>query len=245
MTIAPDGDLGRRPMRADAADDPAQMAAHFPAGRGFAGPQNDGDRASRGGVVNMNRKKAALVVMRIEQRQLLMAMRDVAGVVDIERDGWRRRGVTGAIKIDEDAAKLHDFAQARRILPTRHGRLRAQIVARIGQAPAGELESRILAQMIEIVRILVAAGDGENARAKNAVERMGDQQGIAWINDDGRELARHAQPALGLPQQHHAGIRGDATAVESRADLLAANRWKRKREKAIVEHGGCGFEVMA
>ena len=80
MAIAPDGDLGRRPMRADAADDPAQMAAHFRAGRRFARPQNDSDRASRGGVVNMNRKEAALVVTRIEQRQLLMAMRDIAVV---------------------------------------------------------------------------------------------------------------------------------------------------------------------
>ena len=78
MTIAPDGDPGRRPMRADAADDPAQMAAHLLARRSFARPQNDGDGASRGGVVNMDRKKAALVVMRIEQRQLLMA------------NGWKR-----------------------------------------------------------------------------------------------------------------------------------------------------------
>ncbi len=60
--------------------------------------------------------------------------------------------------------------------------------------------------MIEVVRILVAAGDGQNARTKNAVERMGDQQGIARIGDDGRELARHAQSTLGLPQQHHAGV---------------------------------------
>jgi hypothetical protein len=108
--------------------------------------------------------------MRIEQRQLLMAMRDVAGVVDVERDGARRVGVTGAIKIDEDAAKLHDFAQARRVLPTRQGRLRAQIIAGIGQAPAGKLERRILAQMIEVVRILIAAGNGQNARAKDTAE---------------------------------------------------------------------------
>jgi len=65
----------------------------------------------------MDWQEAALVVMRIEQRQLLMAMRDIAGVVDIERDRLRRLGVTGAINIDEDAAKLHDFAQGRRVLP--------------------------------------------------------------------------------------------------------------------------------
>jgi len=174
-----------------------------------------------------------------------MAMRDIAGVVDIERDGLWRRGVTGAIKIDEDAAQLHNFAQGRRVLPTRHGRLRAQIVSRIGQSPAGKLEGGILAQMVEVVSILVAAGDGENASAKDAPERMGDQQWIARIGDDGGELVRHSQPALGLPQQHHARIRGDAPAIKSGGDLLAANGWKREREKAIFDHGGCGLDAMA
>src|ERR1039458_330346 len=126
-----------------------------------------------------------------------MAMRDIAGVVDIERDGLWRRGVTGAIKIDEDAAQLHNFAQGRRVLPTRHGRLRAQIVSRIGQSPAGKLEGGILAQMVEVVSILVAAGDGENASAKDAPERMGDQQWIARIGDDGGELVRSEERRVG------------------------------------------------
>jgi hypothetical protein len=115
MAIASDGDLGCWPVRADAADNPAQMAAHFLAGGRFAWPQNDCDGASGSGVVNMDRKEAALIIMRIEQRQLLMTVRDIAGIIDIERDGLRRRGVTGAIKIDEDAAQLHDFAQGRRV----------------------------------------------------------------------------------------------------------------------------------
>ncbi len=53
--------------------------------------------------------------------------------------------------------------------------------------------------MIEVVRVLIAAGDGENARAKNAAERMGDQQGIALCVlktssgvEGGRELAKLA-----------------------------------------------------
>jgi hypothetical protein len=48
-----------------------------------------------------------------------------------------------------------------------------------------------------------------------------------------------------LPQQHHASIRSDAAAVESSGDLLAANGWEREREKAIFDHGGCGFDAMA
>ena len=42
-----DGDLGCGSVRADAADDPAQMAAHFLAGRCLAWPQNDRDRKQR------------------------------------------------------------------------------------------------------------------------------------------------------------------------------------------------------
>ena len=245
MAVAPNGDLGCRPVRADTADDPAQMAAHFLAGRRFARTQNDCDRTPGGGVVNMDRKEAALVIMRIEQRQLLMTMRDIAGIIDIERDGLRRRGVTGAIKIDEDAAQFHYFAQGRRVLPTRHGGLRTQVGSRIGQSPAGKLEGWILAQMIEVVRILVAAGDGENASAKDTAQRMGDQQGIARISDDGGEFVRHSEPPFGLPQQHHARIRRDAPAVESGGNLLAANGWKREWEKDIFNHGGCGFDAMA
>jgi hypothetical protein len=60
--------------------------------------------------------------------------------------------------------------------------------------------------MIEIVRIFVTAGDGENARAQETAERMGNQQRIAWIGDDCGELASQSAPALGLPKQHHASI---------------------------------------
>ena len=140
-------------------------------------PQNDRDGAPRCGIVDMNRQEAAIIIMRVEQRELLMTMRDIASIVDIECDGLRGRGVTGAINIDEDAAQPQNFAQSRCILPTRHGGLRAQVIPRIGQAPTSELEGGVLAQMIEIVRIFITAGDGENARAQDTAERMGIKTG--------------------------------------------------------------------
>jgi hypothetical protein len=68
---------------------------------------------------------------------------------------------------------------------------------------------------------------------------------IARIGDDGGEFVRHSEPAFSLPQQHHARIRRDAPAVESGGNLLAANGWKREWEKAIFNHGGCGFDAVA
>src|SRR5271163_2947941 len=61
----------------------------------------DGQHAMAGvRVMDMDRQEAPLIVMGIEQRQLLMAMHSVCGVVDIERDhprpsqgqAWARAG---------------------------------------------------------------------------------------------------------------------------------------------------------
>ena len=49
----------------------------------------------------MDRQKAALVVVRIEQRELLMAVRHIAGVVNIENDAGRRAFVRRHPLIDE------------------------------------------------------------------------------------------------------------------------------------------------
>ena len=46
------------------------------------------------GIIDVDRQKAAFIVMRIEQRQLLMAMHDIGGVVDIEGDRLGRATVT-------------------------------------------------------------------------------------------------------------------------------------------------------
>ena len=62
------------------------MASYFLAIWRFARTQN-GQHAMAGvGIIDVDRQKAAFIVMRIEQRQLLMAMHDIGGVVDIEGD---------------------------------------------------------------------------------------------------------------------------------------------------------------
>src|SRR5271165_6886799 len=60
------------------------MSAHLDAGWRLAAPQDNRDRAASLGVIDMDRQKTAFVVMRVEQRQLLMLMHDIASVVDVE-----------------------------------------------------------------------------------------------------------------------------------------------------------------
>ena len=157
------------------------VTAHLAARGGLAGAQQHSDRARGGGFIHVDRQKAAFAVMRVEQRELLRAMHDVDGVVDVERHLARRPGVAGAVEVDHGVAHCRHFVPRRRVLPARDGRLRTQIVATVRQPPAGKLESRVGAEVVEVVAVLIAAGDGEDASAQDVGDAVGDEIAIAAL----------------------------------------------------------------
>ena len=87
MAVAAQDDLDRRPASADAADDMAQHQRDLGPVRRLAGAQDDSDGLAGRRLVNVDRQKAAAVVVRIEERELLAAVNPVLGVIDIEQDG--------------------------------------------------------------------------------------------------------------------------------------------------------------
>jgi hypothetical protein len=91
-----------------------------------------------------------------------------------------------------------------------------------------QAEPRIIAQGIQIIGILVAAGDREDPRAQDILKPMNHPRRIAMIsNASGKSPADPHHP-LGLSQHQHPAIRGQSATIESGCDLLAANRWKSK-----------------
>ena len=67
MAIAADGDVRLRPVFADAMHEAAQMAAYLFARGRLAGAQQDGDRPGGRRVIDVDRQKATLIIMRIEE----------------------------------------------------------------------------------------------------------------------------------------------------------------------------------
>jgi hypothetical protein len=63
------------------------MGTHLDAARRPAGPQDDRDGPARLRVIDVDRQEAAFVIMSVEQRELLVAVGDIAGVVDVQGDG--------------------------------------------------------------------------------------------------------------------------------------------------------------
>src|SRR5215475_8783769 len=105
---------------------------------------------------------------------------------------------------------------------------------------AGQLEGGVKAQPIEIVGILVAAGDCQNASPQNLRQPVHKPQRITWISDHRRKLLGDREPPFGLRENHHPTVRGDPSAIERSCDLLAGNGWKGERKEPIVGHGGYG-----
>jgi len=102
----------------------------------------------------------------------------------------------------------------------RQRRLRTQVCARVGKPPASELESGVDAQRVEIVGVLVAAGDRQDAGAHHVRQRVRDAQRVAAIGKAMGQSFRDPQPTLRHRQQHHAAIRGQSPAIESGGTAL-------------------------
>ena len=228
MAVAADRDSGFRPVQPDTPHQTAQLRPHLLATRGLAGAQ-DGEHAMASlGVVDVDRHEAAFIVMRIEQRQLLMAVNRVGGIVDIQRDCPGGPFAAVAPQVDHRPRQADQRAQIRCVLPTRHCRLRGELLAALRQAFAGQLERWVVAQVVQIVGVGVATGDGEDTGPQNIREGVRDVRRVAVIamsgtrsrpssrvGDDPCQGIDQAKSAVGTGQQQDAAVRADAPAIEA------------------------------
>ena len=148
----------------------------------------------------MDRQEAALVVVGIEQRQLLMAVHHIDRVVDVERHARGRRLVALQPQIDQHIGKPDDGPEVWQVLGPRQRRLRAQVQPAVGQPTAGELEGRIVTQPVEIIAVLVAAGDRQDAGANNIGHAVRDPGWVARIKDHRGKLVGQLQASFGCRQ---------------------------------------------
>ena len=193
-----------------------------------------------GRVVDVDGKKAPLIIMRIEQRQLLVAMHRVGGVVDIKRDRLWRHRMAPAPQIDQAMRQPDQGTKIWRVLQSRQRWLRGQIGATVRQPVACHLERGIGAQRVEVVAVRVAARDGEHTRAHHVGDGMADLSGIAIIREQSGQGVDQAKAPVGGGEQEHTAVRTDRATIERGGDFLLADVWQRERKQGIVISGGHG-----
>ena len=101
VAVPPEGEPGARPVPADAPHQMLEEGADLGARRRLAGAQENRHRLAALHMVDVHRQEAPRVVKGVEQRQLLLAVHRVAGVVDVERDRRGRAREGAAEDIDQ------------------------------------------------------------------------------------------------------------------------------------------------
>ena len=221
-----------------------QRADLDPRGR-LAGAQENRHRLAALHMVDVHRQETAGVVVGVEQRQLLVAVHRIAGVVDVERDRRRRDREGAAEEVDQGGRQAPHLGARRRVLQPAHGGLRTEIAPALRRPADRQLEQRIGAQLVAIVGVLVAAGDREHAEPEHRRQRVHRPGRIPPLPDAARQRLGQAEPAFRRAQQDKPAVRRDRPAGEIGGHLLALYGWKIEREGSIFGHGGRGALVAS
>ena len=193
MAVAAHQDRDVRPVLADAADHVTQDLRHLLARRPLAGPQQRQHGLAREAVEDVDRLEAGAVVVRVEQRQLLLAVHGIVGVVDVEHDARRRPGEAAAVEIDLAEPDPRQRSPVGEVLQPRQRRLAHQVGAGLGASADRDLQRGIGAQRIDVVAVLVAGGDHQHPRRHHLGVAVTDAGRIALV-------AERAGDRLGKPQ---------------------------------------------
>jgi hypothetical protein len=194
----------------------------MPSGVFRAQENRDGFAGRR--LVDMDRHEAAVVVMRIEQGELLLAVGPVLGVVDIEHDAPGYGIETVAEQLHHRCHHTLERDRAGQVLKPRHGRLRAEISAGLGQAADRHFEGRVLPQQIAIIGVRIARRDSERAEPDHLCQPMDNPVRRARIFNAAGQTFGDSQPPLHFGQKQNAAIRRQPPAIKTGDDGLAADR---------------------
>ena len=106
----------------------------------------------------------------------------------------------------------------------RAGRLRAEILAALGQAADRQLEGRIDPQAVAVVGIRIAGRDQQHAEADHLGQRVPDPIRCARVGEAADQPLGELEPPLDLGQQQHARVRGQPATIEAEVYRLATDR---------------------
>jgi hypothetical protein len=244
MTVAAPHDPGVRPALLQALRYVLDDGPHLCAFRGARRAQDGGDRRTARDVIDVHRREAALVVMRVPERQLLAAMRRAERVVDVE-DLNPARLHRRAELVEHNHPEPRRVGLAGRILQPGDGRLRRQRRSGLRTSPDRDLHQRIVPQPVKVDRILVSARDRGHALHNHLEHLMQDAVRIPAIRHRRRKPPAHTKLALRLAQQQQTGIGRLGAAVKIYCEFLALDGWQVEGERRIVGHGGCGAGLIA
>ena len=163
----------------------------------------------------------------MEEATLLMAVQWVVGGVEIENDLLWRVAMRLQEQVDQQRLDhrpvVADLVIAGRKRPAelepvqrRLARHRRAILSPRFQLAGEDRHPRVMAELIVIVEVLIAERQSEHPLADQGLDLVLDQLLAAGVPKAGGKPIDDTDRPVGRAKQHRAGVRGDASAVESR-----------------------------
>ncbi|CUH40784.1 hypothetical protein JSE7799_03521 [Jannaschia seosinensis] len=172
-------------------------------------------------VKHDDRLEAELVVERIEQAQLLVAMHRVKGIIDIEHDpAWGARKRV-AVEPDHLVAHADKGAGVGQVLHARDRRLRTRGRPCFRATLQRDPEAGIVPQGRRVVAVFVSRPDHHDPEPDDVAQAMLNFRRVTRIVQAICEPLRQTRPALDLAQQGQAGVGAHVGAVKPEQDRLA------------------------
>lgn len=172
-------------------------------------------------VKDHNRLEAVLIVIRVEQAQLLVAMDGIEGVVDIQHDPLRRARKRRAEEANHFMSHPEQRPQVGQIFHPRDRGLGAQRRPGLGIMLEGELEGRIIVQITRIVAIFIPRRDHHDPEPDDVFLAVLHLARLTRIGEARRHKTRQVVPAFHLPQERQTGIGTHLSAIEIEQHGLA------------------------
>lgn len=208
------------------------------AGWPLSWPNERYDRLARVALEDVDRLEAVPARMRVEKRELLAAVHEIVGIVDVEHDGRRRDPIGLAEYVDETDADAVERTCVGKVLQPRDGRLARQAGTALGRAVDRDLERRVVAERIEVVGVLVAAGDGDHARRHHIGVTVRDEQPIARLGQRSGDGRRQPEPARGLPQDNGAAVGAEVAGIARSCERLGLHGRQPGEEECSLHGDG-------
>ena len=172
----------------------------------------------------MDRLEAGAVIVRVEERELLLAVRGIVGVVDVENDALRWSREAAAVEIDLAEPYARERAPVGQVLEPRQCRLAHQIGAAVGCAADGDLQGGIAPQRVDVIAVLVSGRDHDNPRHCHLAIAVPHADRIAIVPERSCNRPGQIEPFGDLAQHDDAAVRRQPASIERGCEQLTLDR---------------------
>ena len=240
--------MGLGPVAPQIGQEPDQDHGVLCAGGTRPRTEGGGHQRVRGPFENEQRQVAIAPVVMVIEREFLLAMRRVIGVIEVEPNGGGRLRVAGDEVIDQGLREPVEVLAVDAVFQRRKGGSTRQVLLWLQGRPLNaQLKHGVVPETIGIIAVGIPGGDLIDTLGQEVTEGVVDIGWMPLVLHGSRKAFGEANLAVDAPQQEGAKVGGQGPACEIGPHGRASDRRKTQLFWSRIQHKqtSCGFYGIA